>query len=105
MFLTYDETRRAGFYNLELKGNTDAKVEPVLFAANIDAGEGQLAKVAEADLKKKLGSAKVTILTGKASLASGATGARSELWPTVLLLLVSVLCIEQFLAWTFGRRR
>ncbi len=103
-FIEYEETHKAGFYQLELSTH-DGKTEPVLFAANIDAGEGQLVKVPEADLKKKLGDAKVTILTGKASLASGATGARSEIWPTVLLLLVGVLCAEQFLAWTFGRRR
>ncbi len=104
LLVSYPDTQRVGFYTLELKGR-DAMTHPVLFATNIDASEGQLDRADEADVKKRLGDANVKWLKGHASLTAGATGARSEFWRTILFALVLVLCTEQFLAWTFGRRR
>lgn len=104
LLITYPDTQRVGFYNLELTGR-DAMPHPVLFATNIDATEGQLDRADEADVKKKLGDANVKWLKGNASLTAGAAGAKSEFWRTILIALVLVLCTEQFLAWTFGRRR
>jgi hypothetical protein len=76
-----------------------------LFAANIDPGEGRLARVDEEDLKSQLGDANVVIAKGHASLSAETAGTRAEFWKSVLIALVIVLCCEQFLAWTFGRRR
>ncbi|MEX2214569.1 MAG: BatA domain-containing protein [Phycisphaeraceae bacterium] len=96
--------KSAGFYNLELT-TRDNQTAPLLFAANIESDEGQLAKVDEEEFKKRMGDANVKLVSGQASLNAGTTGARSEFWRTVLIVLVLALCVEQFLAWTFGRRR
>lgn len=100
----FPDTQRVGFYKLELTG-VDTLPHTVLFATNIDATEGQLDRADEADVKKRLGDANVKWLKGHAALTAGATGARSEFWRAILFALVLVLCTEQFLAWTFGRRR
>ncbi len=102
--ITYPDTHRTGFYRLDLMG-LDTMPYQVLFATNIDPTEGQLDRADEADVKKKLGDANVKWLKGHASLTAGATGARAEFWRTILVMLVLVLCTEQFLAWTFGKRR
>jgi hypothetical protein len=105
LLVSFDGTQRVGFYNLELT-TRDAQSVPVLFATNIEAGEGQLERADDADVKKRMGEANnVKWLKGNAALTAGAVGARSEFWRTILFLLVAVLCIEQFLAWSFGRRR
>lgn len=105
MVINFLDTQRVGFYNLELTSRQDAQTVPVLFAANIEPSEGQLDRADEADIKKKVGDANVKWLKGHASLTAGAEGARSEFWRTILVVLVIVLCTEQFLAWTFGRSR
>ena len=99
-----EETSRAGFYRLTLRYLTGGKTEDVLFAANMDGGEGDLKRVEWPEIKTRLGD-KVQYMKGKASLSSGALGTGTELWRTVLLILVGVLCVEQMLAWSFGRKR
>lgn len=104
LYFQYEDTSARGFYKLQLT-KRDGQNENVLFAANIDPGEGRLARVDEEDLKSQLGDANVVIAKGHASLSAETAGTRAEFWKSVLIALVIVLCCEQFLAWTFGRRR
>jgi len=107
MVISFAEATGAGFYDLKLTpigSDSDERTASLLFAANVDAAEGRLARVDTEDLQKKLGE-KVKLVQGQASLEAGAAGARSEFWRSVLIALVAVLLLEQFLAWTFGKRR
>ncbi len=100
----YDETARRGFYEMALT-RTDGEPEKVLFAANIDAAEGDLRRVDQRLLRRDLGDAPIEIVSGAALAAAATEGAKGELWPYVLGALVMVLCTEQFLGWFFGLRR
>ena len=104
MALAYDETGQRGFYRLRLKRH-DGTEEPVLYAANVEASEGDLRPADVRMLKRALGDAKVAVLEGRQYLAQGAGGAKSEIWRPILLGLVLVLGAEQGLAWWFGKRR
>ncbi len=100
----FDETVRRGFYEMSLT-RADGEPEKVLFAANIDAAEGDLRRVDQRLLRRDLGDAPIEIIGG-AGLAGAVTeGAMGELWPYVLGALVTVLCLEQLLGWFFGLRR
>ncbi len=103
--LRYDGTERAGFYRLELTAYTGAK-DTVLFAANGDPREGDLTRAEVGALQKELGDAKVTFTDAARGLAASRQATLgSELWRPVLVTAVIVLCLEQMLAWAFGRRR
>ena len=104
LVIQYPNVKRAGFYNLELT-TRDNQPTGVLYAANIEGDEGLLVKVNEDEFRKRMGDANVKLVSGQASLNAGTTGARSEFWRTVLIALAIALCLEQFLAWSFGRRR
>ena len=102
--LVYEETGRRGFYELALARN-DGQEEKVLFAANADPTEGNLARVDQAELRKQFGESPVKIVSGAAAASLAASGAQRELWQYVLLVVVVVLAGEQLLAWAFGLRR
>lgn len=104
MALRYDQTRRAGLYRVRLSGH-DGSSRELLFAANIDPAEGDLAPMATDTLGKQLGESNVQLVDGEDYLDQDTAGGRVELWRTLAVLLLIVLCTEQFLAWTFGRRR
>ena len=101
---SHDETARRGFYRMALT-RTDGQAETVLFAANIDAGEGDLSRVDQRLLHRALGDAPVEIVGGTGMVELVTEGAKGELWPGVLGALVICLCVEQFLGWLFGLRR
>jgi hypothetical protein len=101
---SYDETARRGFYKMALT-RTDGEPEQILFAANLDATEGNLRRIDQRLLRRDLGDAPIKIVK-RAQLGELVTeGAKGELWPYVLGVLVVVLCGEQFLGWLFGLRR
>ena len=101
---SYEETNRRGFYKLALT-RTDGETENVLFAANIEAGEGELQRVDGESLRRELGDASVELVKGAQLLSLSAEGPKGELWLYVLGALVVILCVEQFLGWWFGLRR
>ena len=84
---------------------TDGTPEKVLFAANVDAAEGDLKRVDQRLLRRDLGDARVEIVRGAELAGLAAERAKGELWPYVLGALVLLLCTEQFLGWLFGLRR
>lgn len=101
----FDDVERRGFYALEVVPTRGGDPETVLFAANVQAGEGDLERVDTEGLKAQL--AEGNIQYTKAFPASGQeiASARHEIWKTILLLLVVLLCGEQFFAWWLGNRR
>lgn len=103
-YINHPETTRRGFYDFELtrkRGGT----EHVLYAANIDPREGNLKRLDQADLHRKLAGANVTLISGEKISQSDIRGSQSEWWQNIWGVLLGVLCLESFLGWWFGRRR
>lgn len=101
--LEYEDTAAAGFYKLILRRH-DGAPESLLFAANLDPTEGDLRPADPTELRRRLGESKVEWLAGREYLSRTATGGQSDLWRQILILLVVTLCLEQSLAWWFGRK-
>lgn len=99
----YAETERRGFYKLDLP-RTDGETEQLLFASNVSPEEGDLTRVDRAALSAQLAD-NVKIIDNQTLLGLGTDGAQGELWLYVLMLLASVLLLEQTLGWLFGRSR
>ncbi|MEX0776884.1 MAG: BatA domain-containing protein [Phycisphaeraceae bacterium] len=98
------DTDHRGFYSVALTKH-GGEAETLLFAANIDPAEGQLQRANTDALQQQLGDARVQIIRGKASLTQATVTAGLEVWTWILLVLAGVLCVEQLLAWAFGRKR
>jgi hypothetical protein len=94
-----------GFYRLELTPKQSDETEVVLFAANVDAGEGDLRQADVQQLRRRFKEAPVQFVSGAGSLSLEAVGAKWEIWPWIVGALLGVLCLEQVLGWVFGRRR
>ena len=104
LVVNFEDTSRRGTYRVELE-RRDGGVHNLLYAANLDPTEGDLRRIEDSELRKVLGDANVQIERNKGALSLDLAGSRVELWKSVLLLLGGILCVEQVLAWLFGRRR
>ncbi|HTN76519.1 MAG TPA: BatA domain-containing protein [Pirellulaceae bacterium] len=102
--LEYDETGLRGFYELQLSRN-DGTEEKLLFAANADPTEGDLARADLAAMRVGFGDAPVKILSAANASVLAEAGSQRELWKYLLICVVVVLCGEQILAWMFGMKR
>jgi hypothetical protein len=102
--ISYEDTGKRGFYELLLARN-DGYDEKVLFAANADPTEGDLARADLKDIKDRIGDAPVVISATSNVGELTAAGAQQQLWKYLLLIAVVVLCGEQLLAWSFGLKR
>ncbi|MHB1157632.1 MAG: BatA domain-containing protein [Phycisphaerales bacterium] len=102
LVFAYDQTRRAGFYRLTV-GRHDGGPAMMLFAANIDPTEGDLARMDQPSLARQLENTKVKIVTAAQYSDQGEEGGKSELWRPLAMILLVVLAAEQSLAWWFGR--
>ena len=101
---TLSETDRTGFYRIDVP-RFDGEPESWLFAANLDATEGDLARISTDDVGRQINDERVTFAADRPALSSRAEGAKKELWFPVLIGIAAVLGCEQILAWLFGRRR
>jgi hypothetical protein len=95
---------RRGFYELGLSRNS-GESESVIFAANVPAEEGRLARLSAADLETDFWGDRFKLLPLAGLVSERAEGRSAEMWPQVIWLLLIVLGTEQFLAWWFGKRR
>ena len=100
----YPRVERRGFYQLELR-RTNGVGENTLFAANVDAAEGDLQRVDPVELRRSLQDTPIQIVTADKLTGLAARGAEGELWPLILCFAVAMLCGEQTLAWIFGKKR
>ncbi len=100
----YDKVDKRGFYELNLK-RTNGTSETELFAANVDASEGNLRRVDLVDLQRSVQDSPIEIVNAEKLVGDSAIGAEGELWPLILCLAVLALCGEQLLGWFFGRSR
>ncbi len=102
--IQFNDTAKAGLYRVRLKRH-DGGTDTALFAANVEATEGDLTPAEPRALRRQVADSKIVFLEGRGYLSQGVTGAKSELWRGLLLAMVITLCIEQTLGWWFGKRR
>ena len=93
-----------GFYEMRLQRN-DGGEEPVLFAANVDASEGDLKRMSRNVLDGDFFGGNVELVTPTQLADRTVKGGSSELWMLVLIVLFCALIAEQFLGWLWGRNR
>lgn len=104
--LDFDATDKRGIYQIMLQPADGGDAEPVLFAANIDTGEGDLRRASTAAIRSDLGDAAVEFVQrGHPVVELGAASARSEIWKLVLYVLAATLAIELMFGRWIGARR
>jgi len=98
----FDDTSSRGFYRAVV-AKPDGQATTMLFAANLHAADSDLNRVDRKLLEAALEGSNVRVV-GQDNLFSQSVGGRAgEMWYWVLLVLVSLLFVEQFLAWKLGR--
>jgi len=103
--VAYDEVESRGFYELALDPARGGEPERVLFAANMQPGEGALERVDTTGFKSQLADSNIEYAKAFPKSGKEITAARHEIWKTLLFLLVLLLCGEQIFAWWLGNRR
>ena len=93
-----------GFYEMKLQNN-DGGQTPILFAANVDASEGDLTRLSRNVLDGDFFGGNVDVVTGAQLSDQTVKGGSSELWMFALVMLFCALVAEQFLGWFWGRKR
>ena len=94
----------AGLYRVErFLRSGGVEVEP--FTVSIDPSEGELRKAGDAALLAALHGAPIELVHDLTALSDQRSRGRAELWPSIAIGLVTLLCVEQTLAWWFGIRR
>lgn len=98
----FDDTSHRGFYRAVV-AKSDGQAATMLFAANLHAADSDLNRVDRKLLEAAFEGSNVGIV-GRDNLFSQSVGGRTgEMWYWVLLVLVSLLFVEQFLAWKLGQ--
>ena len=104
--LDFDETDKRGIYELKLKPADGSAPKSVLFAANIDTGEGDLTRASESAVRSDLGESSIEFVKrGQPIIELGTDAARSEVWKLVLYILAALLAAELLFGWWIGARR
>lgn len=93
-----------GTYRLELRTRGGA-VEERPLPVNLSPAESDLASASKAELAASLAGIPHEYVTSAEAFLQDAEQTRRELWPSLLLLLVGALMLEQALAWWFGTPR
>lgn len=100
--LTYPETTQAGLYRLGFSGNEVADA----FAVQLPSNEANLLSLDDAQVQAAVGAGKLQFARGGQDIVSTIQRTRrgTEIWRTLVLLVVPLLFLESFLAMRFGRR-
>ena len=93
-----------GFYEMKLQNN-DGGQTPILFAANVDASEGDLSRLSRTVLDSDFFGGNVDVVTSAQLSDQTVKGGSSGLWMFALVILFCALVAEQFLGWFWGRKR
>ena len=104
--VNFEETGKRGIYELKLMRAAGGDFKSMLFAANIDAGEGDLRRASADVIGNNLGDARVEFVPrGQSVIELEGTVARSEIWKIVLYTLIALLAVELLFGWWIGARR
>ena len=104
--VNFDETGQRGIYELKLMRAAGGDSQSILFAANIDTGEGDLTRASEDAIRSDLGDARVEFVPrGQSVIELEGTAARSEIWKVILYILTALLAIELLFGRWIGARR
>jgi hypothetical protein len=101
--LSWTNTRRSGVYRFRLQeigGQDVTRIEVV----NVDAKESNLGHCDEQSLRESVTGVPVAYVRGGEIIRDDSADAKHEMWPVVLIALVTVLVTESALAWWFGAR-
>ncbi|MFH1745622.1 MAG: BatA domain-containing protein [Planctomycetota bacterium] len=93
-----------GTYVIDLTTRA-GQVESRLVCVNLDAEESDLRVASDTELAGALVGLPHEMLIATDDFLRGTEQTRRELWPAILALLVTVLMLEQGLAWWFGTSR
>jgi len=102
--LQWAHTDQVGIYQFVLSKRDGGEVVRTV-AVNADVRESDVTPMNEDELRRALGDLPVDYLRGIEQLTGSTGEARTEFWQACIVGLVLVLMGEQFLAWTWGRRR
>jgi hypothetical protein len=100
----FENLGERGFYEVQLTRHSGQR-QTMLVATNYDSRESQLQRLSESVLDKKFFGDNVSLTTTAGLLGQSVDGGNSELWMTLLVVLMVVLGAEQFLGWFWGRKR
>ena len=104
--VNFEETGKRGIYELKLMRAAGGNAKSMLFAANVDAEEGDLRRASENMIRNDLGDARVEFVPrGESVTELEGTVARSEIWKMVLYVLIAMLAVELLFGWWIGARR
>lgn len=108
--IVYEQTDKAGIYELTLPGGNDAKPDDGaegrhdFFAVNVPPRESDVRRLAEAELRKLLPDTALDYQRGGTrQTAPTDAGESGELWRPLAYLLLGLLLVESILAQRFGR--
>ena len=99
--ITWAGTNEPGVYRVELT-ETAGGVVTQNVSVNVDTRESDLRRASKSELLSAMGTVPAEYVRGEEVLGVSEAKARKELWPTMLVLLMMVLMLEQGLAWWFG---
>jgi hypothetical protein len=108
--LHWNHTDSAGVYQFVLQRRGRAAAPSTgevvrLVTVNTDPGESDLTMAQEDELRRSMSGVPLEYVKGTNDIAEATGEARTELWRILLFAAAAVLMVEQFLAWTWGRRR
>jgi hypothetical protein len=104
--IRYEDTKRRGFYKLQLTPTSGGEAETVLFAANIDPEEGALQRAIVDSMRNELADGGIELVQGNQPFSGmGAKVAKSEFWKLALYVLAGILIVELLYGWWIGARR
>lgn len=103
-YATFDGIDRAGFYELGLNRHS-GETDTLLFASNIDSSEGKLKRLNVESLAPNFFGENISLIEPDTLKEQEVRGANSEIWPWLVFLVLTILGLEQFLGWFWGRKR
>ncbi len=97
-------TQRSGVYQFVLRRRDQGQTTR-LVAVNPDMRESDVASANESELRRANEGVPIEYVDGVEALSGDVGQPKTELWRLALLAVVATLLFEQFLAWSWGRRR
>jgi hypothetical protein len=103
LVFVWEDTLEPGPYRFELRRRGGDATDRIV-SVNVDPRESDLKKLSEAEVRQALPGVEFQYVTSSGEFEKRSDIGRRELWPTMLVLAVFALMLEQGLAWWFGRQ-